>query len=469
MIENFIKKHWLVSLYLALYFIAINLLVLNRFWQYEAFYYDHGIYDSALWQVAHFQIPLIDHLERFPIRQWGDHFTPTMYLLTPLYFFTKSYEAILVVQNIIVTGAALVVFLIASHKIPNRLMAFAILFGFTLFIGLQNFLISNFHADGLAILTLALTFFAVERKKWIWFWAFLILTLGAKQNFSAIGVGIGIYLILTKINIKSGLLVIFFSILYFFAATKVFIPIIGARPYWYDTSFYGPVDMARNLFQPPIKVETMISSFATFGFLPLFAFTFLPTIFQDFFTRFVLNSGSARFDLGLHYNATLAVILAYGAILGVSWLLKYKFYKKIINLHAILIIFIVLFLHQFKFHGPLGLVINKDFYRHTQDFKFLKTFTQKIPASGLVMTQNNIAPQLTHTHKVMLLRKNYYEWMPDIIAIDTRSGQNPTDYWPLTPAGFESLQKRLAKDKNYILLPNSTEQQLIYRLRSKAS
>lgn len=424
---------------MLVYFVAINLVVLNRFWQYEALYFDHGIYDSSLWQAAHFQKPIIDHLEDGFISQIGDHFAPTLYLLTPVYWFTKSYEPILVIGNLLVAGSAYVLYLIARKKIKNSLVVFAIILAYTLFIGLQNTVIANLHTELPALLTLALTLWAIESRRFRLYWLFLLLTLGSKQNFAAIGVGLGIYLFFLKEK-KTGLATIFFSILYYLAATKIFIPFLGGRPYGYEVAF--------NPSWEPIKTETLLFSFATFGFLPLGALAFLPTILQDFFTRFFFTS-PARWDLGLHYNATLSVLLAYGAILKAAKLRKFAVPA------AIFIILMVLYFHRFKFHGALGLAYNPAFYRHTSEMNFVTDFLKQIPPNKSVMTNNNLATYLTHTNRVMLMSANRD---PEIIALDIRNGQNPVNFWPSTFAAAIDLKNKLATNSGYIMKKISDSQ-----------
>ncbi len=414
-------------MYLGIYFVAINAVVLNRFWQFEAFYFDHGIYDGSLWQVAHGLTPIIDHLENGFISQFSDHFTPTLYLLAPLYWFTAKYEPVLIIGNFFVAASAWVLFLIARAKIKSRLLVFAIIFAYTLFIGLQNTIIANLHTELPALLTLALALWAIEKKRWKTYWLFLILTLGCKQNFAAIGVGLGIYLLFS--NRKTGILTVVLSFVYYFLVTKIIIP-----SYAYNPSFH--------LDWSPIKTETIFISLATFGFLPLGAVTFLPAIFQDFITRFFFTS-PARWDLGLHYNATLSVLLAYGAILGSQRL------KKLAILAAIFIIFTTLYFHRFKYHGALGLAYNPDFYRHTSEMNFLKDFLARIPSNKTVMTLNNLAPYLTHTNPVMLLRGNYEDYKPEIIALDIRAGQNPANFWPTSFETLINLPVLISTDSAY--------------------
>lgn len=441
------REWWFVVVYLLLYFLVINLVTLNRFWQFEAYYFDHGIYDQALWSVAHFQAPVIDHLEKTFINQLGDHFTPSMYLLAPLYWFTSSYTALLVLENFLVVASAFVLFLIAKARQLNKVMVLALVLAYTLFVGLQNAIIFNFHTELPALFTLSLSLYFMDKKRWRLFFLFLVLTLGFKESLPGLGMALGLYLILKR-NFRIGILTFVFSLIYYFFSIYIAIPYFAGRPYFYVLNRYDILTTIGQFFYPWIKTKTLLVSLATFSFLPMVDIFFLPVILQDYFIRFVIINSPNRTDLGLHYNAIVALLLAYGAILGAVLLRKFAEYRHNENFYALIVIIFVGFFHL-TIHGPLGLVYNPVFYAHTRNLDFLRNFLAKIPAKGLVMTQNNLAVQLTHTHNVMLLRDNYWQWMPEVIAIDKREGQNPNNYWPVSPENFPLLVERLKKDINY--------------------
>ncbi len=446
-LKKFLRQWWFIIAYLFLYFLVINVVTVNRFWQFEAYYFDHGIYDQALWNAAHFQAPMIDHAEKVFINQLGDHFTPSMYLLAPLYWLTSSYTALIILENFFVVASAFVLFLIAKDRQIKNLMILALILAYTFFVGLQNAIIFYFHTELPALLTISLTFYFLERKRWRLFFLFLILTLGFKESLPGLGMALGLYLIFKK-NFRVGLFTFIFSLIYYFFAIYVAIPYFAGRPFFYALNQYDPVTTVAQFFYPWIKIKTLLVSLATFSFLPLLDIFFLPVILQDYFIRFVMINSPNRTDLGLHYNAVAALLLAYGAILGVTRLKKLAEYRHNENFYGLVVIIFVGFFHL-TLHGPLGLVYNPAFYTHTQNLNFLRDFLAKIPNRGLVMTQNNLAVQLTHSHHVMLLRDNYWQWMPDIIAIDIRGGQNPNNYWPVSPSQFDQLYKELSKDPNY--------------------
>lgn len=445
---KFFKNWWVFILYLVIYFIAINIVSIIRFLQFDVFYYDHSVFEQAIWSFAHFRAPLVDGISGYGLlNQLGDHFDPALYLLSPLYWVTSSYIAIFILGNTLILLSAIVLIIIASKHIKNKLMIFAIVTAYTLFIGMQNTVISGFHSELPALFTLSITLFALSSKKWKFYWTFLILTLLLKETFASIGLGLGTFLFFSGEK-RKGIYSILISFAYYLVAVKVGIPLFHGF-YKYGATFHGPVQSVALMFYPWIKTRTLIISFSTFGALPLLAFAFLPAILVDYFARFVLNGSPARIDLGLHYNAMVTLLLAYGSILGVEYLHRYKTYRKFIGLHAVLIITLVLFFH-YKLHGPLGLVHNSAFYKHTKELGFLNNLVNQIPLSdGYLMTLNNLAPHLTHTHKVMLLRVGYQEWMPQIIALDIRGGQNANNYWPATSETYKAMYSALSSDPNY--------------------
>lgn len=457
------KKYWFIIFYLIIYFFIINLVSLNRFWQFENFYFDHGIYDGSVWQAANFKIPFFDHIDNSRLMQLGDHFSPFMYIFSIIYFFTSAYEPILVIQNLLFVLSAYILFITAKRHTGNKLMLFALILSYTLFIGAQNALITGFRPEFAGIFFLSLALYFLDRKKWIFYWICLIITLGFKETFVGIGLGLGLYLVLIK-EFKQGFFTIAYSFFYYFLTIKFFIPLVSGGSFLYSFTSYSLPKMIEQFFYPFIKLETISISFLTYGTLPLFGLNFLPAILQDFFGRFVLNAGHARWDLGMHYNAMLNPLLFYGSLIGLDFLQKRGWYKKVISWHAIALIIIVLFFHRFAYHGPLGLVSNFDFYKNTKNSDFLREFISKIPDGKKLMTMNNLAPYLTHSNEVMLLRPNYSQWMPEIIAIDIRSGQNANNYWPLNGwQSFSELYQRLLIDPNYRLKEITKEQVLFIK------
>ncbi len=432
-----------MRVYVAVFIGLVGLLMVHRWRQGEIYYFDHGIFDQALWQVAHGKPPLIDHIDIYPLHQLGDHFTPSLYLLTPLYWLTNNYEPLFVIMALFLGLTVGVVYLTGlSLKLPPVLSG-AIAVALSLFLGWQNGAIAGFHTEIPALLSLALALLALEKKKWRWFWVLILITLGFKETFVAISAALGVFLML-RAHWKHGLVLVLFSLIYWQVVTKEIIPLFrGGLDYYYQMPQQALWQEVKGLLHPD-KIKTVGVSLASFAGLPLLAPFTWPLLLQDWVVRFGLGT-SAAWELKLHYSLISGLLLAYSAlhgVVGINNLLKNRVLLYLLCLLLVLIPLVV----TWRLQGPYGLLVNNAFYTHSETMRFLDTFAGHIPNNGLVMTQNNLMVRLTHTHNVMLLREDYDQWMPDVIAIDIRSGQSPNNHWPLQST---QMFERLESDSQY--------------------
>jgi hypothetical protein len=254
----------------------------------------------------------------------------------------------------------------------------------------------------------------------------------------------------------------FISVINGLLASKVIIPYFGLISFgrWGEfvyTPQFSPdiLSYITKFFDTDQKRNTIITSIATFGFLPLLSPFSLILIFQDFAQRFVLFDPTSplRQGLNLHYNANLAVLLFIGSVSAINNLLKNKIYQKLIYFHAFIIIIITIYYHQFLYHGPLGLIYNKDFFKITKNLKFFDDFISKVPRDGKIMVQNNLAVRFTHNNLYLLLSREHLENIdPDIVVLDFRPGQNPNNYWPMTETTMETMAKSLQNNPKYNII-----------------
>lgn len=455
----------IISILFCLFFTIAGLLVaLNRYWQYEIFYYDFGIFDQAIWRVSRFQAPIIDHLAVGGKWIFADHFNPTIFLLSPFYWFTQKSEIILVLQAIIVGLSGMVLYKIGLELLGNRFLSLSILISYLLFIGLQNAVISDFHEVTISTLPLMLTFLMIVKKKIFWYFVFLILALGVKESVFIVGIGIGIFVILSNRQwTLVGLASVFISSVWGFLTIKILIPYFSGGTYYYFYPLPSRLDdVVTAMIDNPTKRNTLFYSFLSFGFLPPLSPQFWFLIFQDFFVRFIPNYGT-RWGLGLHYSAQLAVILSISSIYGMRLLQKIKLFSNTLPFIGLALILNSIILYRFVLHGPLALAYNPDFYSHTKDFQFLDDLVKKIPRNASVMAQNNLAVRFTH-QEVWLLRDDYQSYKPDYIVIDTRGGQNPNNFFGVK--NFSKTVQSLKKDENYSAI-YKTDEQFIFKRKNR--
>lgn len=432
-----------------------------RFWQYEVFYYDFGIFDSAIWNVAHLNPPVIDHLVVGGKWIFADHFSPGIFIFSPLFWITSRSETLLVAQAVTVALGGFVIYKIGIELTKNKFISLSILIAYFLFLGLQNAVISDFHEVTVATLPLTLTFWAIVKKRFKLYFLFLFLTLLFKESNFILGISIGLFIfLLNKKNWRIALLSIIFSIIYGFLAINIIIPYFAKASYHYSQSVELNSGLITSFFDNKKKIETIFYSFLSFGFLPLFSPATWPLILQDFFTRFYSQVGETRIGLGLHYSALLSVIMAVSSFFGFNLL---KRFTKLIKFAPVIIILVVIFLYRFILHGPFALAYNPAFYNHTRDFSFLNELVNKVPMNSIVMTQNNLASHFINKEKrVYLLSLDYQQKKPEYIIFDMRDGQNPNDFFDIGPDKAKKLLNFIREDNCYTKF-YSSDSQFIYK------
>lgn len=455
----------LISYSLCILFTIAGIVIsVNRFWQYEVFYYDFGIFDQAIWNVSRFKPPIIEHLIVGGKWIFADHFSPSVFLLSPFYWLTTRSEMLLVVQTIAVGLSGVILYKIGIHILKNKLLSLGVLVCYIFFLGLQNAVVADFHELTVMTLPLMLTFWAIVRWK-IWhYFLFLIITLGFKESTFLLGIGIGILIFFLRREwFKVSLITIAVSIIWGYLSIKMIIPAFSNGFYIYAPSLSTNIyDNILALVDHPLKQRTLFYSLLSFSFLPFLAPEFWFLLLQDYTVRFIGSPCCARWDMGLHYNAQSAVILAVSAMFALRRLQGGKIISKFLPLLAVLIIGNALFLYRFTLHGPFALAYNPAFYSHTRDFAFLNNLIKRIPNDASVMTHNNLAPRFTH-QKVLLLRRDYENYRPEYIVLDVRPGQNPNNFFGTE--GVADILKLLQNDSKYELTYKTKDQFIFHRVK----
>lgn len=450
-------------LFCLVFFVAGTVISLNRFWQYEVSYIDFGQYDQSIWKASRFQEPIVYHFIHGRINVFGDHLTPSIFLISPLYWFTDKSEMILIVQAFAVAASGWVLYGIAKSILKNKLLSLSVLISYFLFVGLQNAVITEFHELTVMTLPLMLTLWAIIKNRIALYFTFLIITLGFKEITFALGIGIGIALLLFKKEwIKIGIATILISSAWGILAFKVIMPYFANGQYLYASSLpKNYLDMAFAFIDHPLKKRTLLFSFFSFSFLPFFAPQFWLAIIQDYASRFLPQNFTTRWDLGMHYNAQSAVLLAVSSIFGLKYLLKFSLFKKYSAVISIILILNSFVLFRFILKGPFMLFINPAFYTHTKEFDFINNIVKKVPKDASIMTLNNLATRFTH-QDVRLLTLDYTITRPDYILVDMREGQSANNF---TGSGkIKQIFPQLLKDPGYKIIYKTKEQFLFKKI-----
>lgn len=459
--------------------ISYSALSLIRHNNFQSFAYDLGIYDQIIWLYSKFQAPF--STVKIPnMVILADHFTPSLALLSPIFWIKDDIRILLIAQALVFTSSLFPIYKIAKSKKLSELSVFAVCFSYLFFWGIQLALAFDFHEITIAAGILAWLFYFIHFKKWKLYFLFLIIFLGFKEDIPLIAASLGIFTILTYKNFRVGLTTIALSISYFFIVTKVLMTekVLGQK-------FSHGVDFPNSLknyfdvvFTPFIpKWKTIFLTLLPFSFLPLFIKGALFMITAHFFIHFLDPRFYGRWEIALHYRAPLTPILAVGAIFALS-----RLKTKTQNLFAVLIILFTVFT-QFYLHAPLNMLSKKQFFQKQAWMTDIVYLINKIPPKASVATQNNILPHLSHRKQIYYFRiedKHFTENPPpcgrlscwwlnsfgaEYVLVDLHRGQPLNNYWDKNESQAKEAVESLISVGDYNIEEEKGEAILLKKIK----
>ncbi len=307
----------------------------------------------------------------------GDHFSPIIIILLPFYYFFQSPKTLLILQTIILSLAAIPIYLIAKEKLKNKNLALIAGLIFLANPALHSVNLYEFSFLSFAVFLLLVTYHSFQKKVFSYFLVFLLLCLLVREDLALIIFMFGIYALLKKRQLKWILPPMIISIIYFILSLKIISYFNVDNSYKFIIHYSWLGNSIRDLFInfflkfPDIflhflNLENII--FILYLLIPVF---FLPVFGKKtliFFIPILLQFGLANSGFkGIfftHYLSLFVPFIFISAIYGVSLILSpirlmpsriqsSKIYKKIcfgkikINLgrkEYILILFLLIFI-----------------------------------------------------------------------------------------------------------------------------
>ncbi len=186
-LKQFINKTSLKLLWLFI-FLYISFFSLISFWKYFNFLYngiDLAIFNQVFWNSVDGR--LLD-FSIHPHSYLGDHFTPFIFLLLPLYALFRSPLILLFLQSFFLGISAWPIYLITKNAFKNYkdkfLIAFLMAFFFLINPIIWNINLFEFHILPFAIFFLLFAFYFYQKRKFVYFLLFLLLALSVREDVS---------------------------------------------------------------------------------------------------------------------------------------------------------------------------------------------------------------------------------------------------------------------------------------------
>ena len=325
---------------------------LYRFYQFNSATYDLVIFDQAVDSYAHFQpgISIVKGLHNgfgphFSVL--GDHFSPIIALLAPLYWIHNGPQDLLLAQSVLFALAIPPIWLFVRRAVGGgrrgTIAAYLASIAYAISWPIASAVAFDFHEVAFAPV---LTAVALERLQ-VGKVRTALVAIGAmllvKEDMGLMVAGIGVVLLVSRQHLTRQRLLGAGLIVGGLVATVIsiylIIPAMGGRAdYYFSYSAFGantpqallhmaehPLRALHELVTPRTKLDTMIWLVGAFAFLPLLSpitIAALPLLLE----RMLANTAQNWWGVPFQYNAFLVVILLFGAVDGgvrlgrwVSW------------------------------------------------------------------------------------------------------------------------------------------------------
>ena len=424
---------------------SVFALVLN--YRFQTSSYDLEIFDQAVRSYAHFHpgISPIKGLHNhfgpsFSIL--GDHWSPILASLAPLYWIHDSPTTLLVAQAVLFALAIPPLWVFTRRAFGGgrraTLAAYLVAIAYLLSWPIASAEVFDFHEVAFAPVLLAIVLERLQAGKLRTALIASFLLLLVKEDMGLVVAGIGVYLLVSLPSTVRrqrivGLCMIVFGLADTWIATYLLIPAFGGHASYYWA--YGalghnvpqvaghivahPLDSAKLMFTPRIKLDTMLWLLAPFCFLPLLSpitIAVIPLLvermMQDQFANWWVTS--------YHYNAYLVIILACGGVdgaarlgrwLGRAWRARPRDGDEAraaqlgSSVATIGLVAAVLMCAIGAYSVPkfaLGQAFHRSFFHRTVYEKIAEEAVSAVPSGVTVEAVNYLGPQLAGRDKVLL-------------------------------------------------------------------
>ncbi len=398
---------------------------LIRFWAARTTTYDLVIFDQAVRSYSRFQAPIAIvkgvHNGFGPhFSVLGDHFSPILVVLAPLYWIHDGPRTLLVAQSALLALTVVPLWVFARRRL-GVWQAYCAAGVYALAWPVAETLAFDFHEMAFVPV---LSILMLERddagRPWQCAAAAGALLL-VKEDMGLLVAGFGIYLLTRRGARRRGAAFVAAGLVWTWLAARVFVPAFGgaADYYWaYDAlgqdlphaaahAVTHPWDVVRLLVTPHVKATTMLWLVAPLLLLPLaspITLSVLPLLAE----RMVSSRFGHWWEPRFHYNVALAALLVAAAVDGAARFRRVRA-DRVWPVAALLATAAIV--PYFAF----GRFFERGFYHRDARAGAAAAVIGAVPDGTIVEAANGVGPWLSRRTRV-LLWDDRPRWAPWVVA-----------------------------------------------------
>ncbi|WP_157250925.1 DUF2079 domain-containing protein [Nonomuraea typhae] len=410
---------WALAGVAAAVYAALSLVRLRNV---EAGSYDLVIFDQAIRSYSEFRLPIAivkgvhnDFGAGFSVL--GDHWSPILALLAPLYWVHDGPETLLVAQAVLMAAAAVPLWVFARRALgPGA--AYAVAAAYTLSWPVAEAVAFDFHEVAFVPLLTAVMLERRQAGRRLGMVAAALALLFVKEDMGLLVAGFGLVLLVQR-SVKLGAVFVAGGVAFTGLASQVLIPAFGGRRDYYwaygalgdgvssalRTVVTDPLAAIGLLGTPPIKLVTMLLLLA----LTLLAALASPLVLMALpllAERMLASSFPNWWAPDHHYNAFLVVVLFAAGADGI---------RRLARLRRVWAAGVVVFAVATVPFFALAELGNPDSYRWSARERAAVEAAAVVPDGALVESANYVGPQLTARARVLLWDRTP-RWAPWVVA-----------------------------------------------------
>jgi len=239
-------------------------LALLRHWSFHSTASDLAVFDQVLWNTVHgrFMESTLSLARCVPHSFFGDHFSPALLLIVPLYAVFPHPETLIVVQTAALALGVWPVYLLARRFLEGSGERLVWVAAYLLSAPLSFVALYDFHEITLAVAPLGFAMYFLATRRAAPMILSLVVALLAKEEVALIGIGFGVALAFQRRWWPSAIVIVG-SVVAFVVTLKVIIPAFAAgAPYQYLGRYASlgsdEGEIARTLLLDPLRALAVL-------------------------------------------------------------------------------------------------------------------------------------------------------------------------------------------------------------------
>lgn len=448
------------------YIVIMSITTITRHLSFNSGAFDLGIFDQVIWNTLHGS-PLYSSIlgnRHF----FGEHFSPILLLISPLYLIYEHPITLLIFQTIALASGAIPLYLLAKKKLENSSLALLFSLMYLCYQPMRNVNLFDFHEIAIVTPLFLFAFFYLDQRKYAMFGLFLMLAVLCKEEVTTIVFIFGIYVAHIQKQKKLGYSLACIGILLFIVEIGFIIPhyrqgafgfvdrytYLGQNiPQIFYTLLLRPIYVLKHTLTSK-KIMYIIDTFEPLGFLsilsPSHLLLTLPTLLQN-----LLSDYKPQYTIGYQYTAPLTPFVFISAIHGLKNLYTNGRIQKYLKIemrkvHIRYVIFVGLLLCMlFLGKSP---IYNLRQYRITDHTGTIQKLMQVIPKMAVVSAQELFVPHLSH-RKYIYIFPTIHD--AEYIFLDTSTvtwGMSKEEYCQTVFNLLQGTYGVIAMEKNVFVL-----------------